>query len=255
MSGKHVSAAIKCGLFKGDTYAALLILCHKASTGTAFKSGKAIPEGEIPRFTDKQFMKDLRIPYRRESPRQIRKKLVKSGVVVATRVPNSFKGRNTFPVYSYYVSLERLLELGPKPKKSRGKAIGEPVASSSATKSAAPQEVLHTDTQKTLHTETLYAAKSAAQSGNPTDYSLGAASAQIPFAEDSTVGGSAPQAATPSQRSTSQRRWRSHRCTLHRESWNRERTAERPVTVWIRSGCKHRDREPYRGQTRTRFTD
>ncbi len=98
MSGKHVSAAIKCSLFKGDTYAALLILCHKASTGTAFKSGKVIPEGEIPRFTDKQFMKALRIPIRRESLRQIRKTLVKSRIVVATRVPNSFKGRSTFPV-------------------------------------------------------------------------------------------------------------------------------------------------------------
>jgi hypothetical protein len=120
MSSKHVSAALACGKFKGDTLVMLLGLCHKAGTGKPFKSGKVIPEGEVRRCTDKVLMRALRTK-REKSINTIRKRLLAAKVITAERQPNFYNGRSTYPAYVYQVNLERLLEMAKNASQTTGR--------------------------------------------------------------------------------------------------------------------------------------
>lgn len=112
MSLAHTKVAWKCaaaGVFRGNTLLMLLALSHKAGTGKPLANGHVIPLGQV-RLTDKQLMKLLGTR-RRASVWQWRKKLAKTGVISWDIVPNTYKGKSTWPVHLYQLNLERMEEL------------------------------------------------------------------------------------------------------------------------------------------------
>ncbi len=103
MSHKHITAARFCPMFKGNARLLLFILCDRAGSGAPFKSGKKSVFGWTPKISDKTLMRSVNCS-RRESVRQWRAELKRSGMIQAKLVNQS----SGWPVYRYFVDIEWL---------------------------------------------------------------------------------------------------------------------------------------------------
>ena len=103
MSHRHITAARFCPIFKGNARLLLFILCDRAGSGAQFKNGKKSVFGWTPKISDKTLMRSLNCS-RRESVRQWRAQLKRSGAIQAKLVNQS----SGWPVYRYFVNLDWL---------------------------------------------------------------------------------------------------------------------------------------------------